>query len=245
MLWATTITKELDLIIYFLAAHSCMTTEKHQLNAKNPQWIASNPWTVFNCPKCTQMSHLGILPNSVKILARSEADLSVGSGIFQALPSHRTTLFLWWCTLTVRATSERVCTHKANPSHAPTYSRTKSKSLPPTHTYTHWLEDTEERAQEPSSFVRESTMRTGVKGLYRNPVLAAHAVVYRLQTHKNVVHKRVLMAECKGREGQKLVRSSLRFQDLEYWGNVANATEADVFRVPHRINSAGNYYVTL
>ncbi len=59
-------------------------------------------------------------------------------------------------------------------------------------------------------------MRTGCKGLYRNPVLAGHAVVYRLETHKNVVHKRVLMAECKGREGQKLVRSNLRFQDPKY-----------------------------
>jgi hypothetical protein len=28
-------------------------------------------------------------------------------------------------------------------------------------------------------------------------VLAAHAVVYRLQTQRNLVHKRVLMAECK------------------------------------------------
>jgi hypothetical protein len=239
MLWPTTITKELDLIRFPCGA-LLHDDWKNQLNAKNPQWIASNPWTSFNCPKCTQVSHLGILPNSIKILARSEADLSVGSGIFQALRSQRTTLFLRWCTLTVRATSERVCTHKANTSHAPSYSRKQSKSLAPTHTYTNWLEDTEQRAQELSSNVRECTMRTGCKGLYRNPVLAGHAVVYRLETHKNVVHKRVLMAECKGREGQKLVRSNLRFQDPKYWGNDANATEAGVFRVPHRINFAGN-----
>jgi len=76
----------------------------------------------------------------------------------------------------------------------------QSKSLSPAHTYTHWLEDTEERAQEPSSFVRECTMRTGCKGLFRNPVRAAHAIVYRLRIRKHLVHKKVVKAECKGRD---------------------------------------------
>jgi hypothetical protein len=64
-------------------------------------------------------------------------------------------------------------------------------------------------------------MRTSCKGLFRNPVRAAHAIVYRLRIRKRLVHKRVVKAECKG--------------EIE----ILNATEVDVFRVPHRINTEG------
>jgi hypothetical protein len=176
---------------------------------KNPQWIASNSWTVFNSPKCTQMSHLGVLPNSLKILARSEADLSVGSGIFQVLPSHRTTLFLRWCTLTARAASERVCTHKPNPSHAPTYSRTQSN---PCHPHTHTDTDRKILNSAPKSQVSlfGSAQCGRVVKVYIETRSLRHTQLCADYRHIKTWSTR----ECNGREVQKLVGSSLRFKDL-------------------------------
>jgi len=129
--------------------------------------------------------------------------------------------------------------HPQSESLPRTHLLTHAKEIPPTHTHIHTLTGNWTARPRAKFLCSEVHNADNCKGLlYRNPVLAAHAVVYRLQTQRNLVDKRVLIAECKRRPEAcalklEVSRSRLRPQ---YWETDANATEAYAFCVPRRIH---------
>jgi hypothetical protein len=189
-----------------------MTTEKHQLNEKNPQWIASNPWTIapsaHKCPTLVfcrirsrfspdQRQTCPLGPASSKSFPHTEQRFSCDDAPW-----------LWELRRNESAPTEQI-----PPTNPPTHASKANPSHSHTHTDTDWkILNSAPKSQVP---LFGSAQCGRVAKVYIETRSLRHTQLCTDYRHiKNLVHERVLMAEYKGRESQKLVGSSLRFQDL-------------------------------
>jgi hypothetical protein len=196
MLWPTTITKELDLIIFPCGAllHDDWKTST---KCKKPSMNRFKSMDRIQLPQV----HTNVPPWYVAEFGQDSRPI-------------RGRLVRWVRHLPTPSLTQNnafpVMMHPDCESYVGTSLHPQSKSLPRTHTYTHWLE-AEQRAQEPSSFVRKCTMRTIAKVYYIETRSLRHTQLCTDYRHKETWWTRECSSQS-AREGQKLVYSTLSFK---------------------------------
>jgi hypothetical protein len=141
--------------------------------------------------------------------------------------------------------NESAPTKQIPPTHPPTHARRANPSHPHTHTHTAWK--ILKSAPKSQVLLFGSAQCGGVAKVYIGTQSLRRTQLCTDYRHiKTWCTRECSWQSAKGEKAWNLWAQAwgfkISFKISNYWWN-DNATEADVCRVPHRINSAGAYYV--